>query len=285
MTFVRRKIDVTITLGTGKFGDVAGDTITLSGHRVIAEIVSAGGAMQGQLQLKIYGLPLSTINQLTTIGATMTAVRIKNKVQVAAGDEGSALSLIYEGVIDQAWGEFQSAPDVCFSLTALSALDAAMKPVGASSFNDPAADVATIMAGFAADAGYGFENHGVAVKLSYPYFPGTTYEKIKACAKAAGISFVVEHSTLAIWPNGGVRTGQSAIVSPGTGMIGYPVFSSNGVGITTLFNPTARLGGQVEVESSIKVARGIWNIVSVQHSLESERPGGGWFTYIGGRRG
>lgn len=284
MSFARRRIDVTITLGSGTFGENAGDTVTLSGHRIVAQIVTIGGGEQPTANLQIYGLPLATINKLTTIGATMTAIRIKNSISISAGDAGSALSTIYEGVIDQAWGDFQSAPDVCLNVSAMAALDAAMKPIGANSFPGTA-DVATIMEILAKKgAGYGFENHGVKVTLSNPYFPGTALEQIKSCARAANINWVVINRTLIIWPKDGAVSDPVQVISPETGMVGYPAFCSNGIAVTTTFRPQTRPGSQIDVRSSLPVASGMWNVYAFQHSLESERPGGAWFTHINGFR-
>lgn len=284
MTFVRRKIDVTITLGTGKFGDVEGDTITLSGHRVIAEIVTIPSGMQPQANLKIYGLPMSKINQLTTIGPTMTAIRGKNKLSVSAGNEGQALSLIFEGTIDQAWGDFQAAPDVCLNITALAALSAAMKPVSPSSFKGSTA-AEMVIAGLAKDMGFSFENHGAAARLSSPYFPGTAYEQMTSCAQAAGINYIVDKGVLAIWPKDGFIKGDVPVITPENGMVGYPIFSSSGIAVTTIFRADVRAGAQFFVDSSIEPARGYWRVFAVQHSLESENPGGPWFTYISGNKG
>src|ERR1700753_3335959 len=109
MTFVKRRIDVTISLGTGQFGDTLGPEVTLSGLRAKATVVSYNGDAQGQLQLRLYGLPLQMINQLTTIGPIMQERR-NNRILMAAGNEDGPMSTIYQGTIDSAFGEFQSAP-------------------------------------------------------------------------------------------------------------------------------------------------------------------------------
>lgn len=279
MTLVRRRIDVTITLGAGEFGEDVGDTVTLTGHRVVAEMAAVGGDAQGQIQLRIYGLPLATINRLTSIGPIATEIRGKNRVMVAAGDDGSALSTIFEGTIDQAYGDFQSAPDVALNINALSALGAAVKPVGASSYKG-SIDAAVVLANLAELMGFAFENNDVSVQLSNPYFPGTALDQVKACARAANIRYTIDRNILAIWPKNGVRQGEVPIVSPATGLVGYPVFSSAGLGVTSIFQPSVRQGGQIEVVSSLGVACGVWNIFNVLHRLESERPNGPWFTFM-----
>lgn len=278
MSFEKRRIDVTISLGGGQFGDDKGPDVTLSGLRTKATVVSYNGDAQGQLQLRLYGLPLDMINQLTTIGPVM-AQRRNNRILVAAGTDDGAMSTVYQGTIDSAFGEFQSAPHVAFNITALAAAIQAVKPVDAISYRG-STDVATIMQTLAQTMGFAFENNGVNVQLSSPYFSGTAYQQAKACARAAGIYFTVDRGTLAIWPKTAARSGAPVLISPQTGMVGYPIFSGNGIVLTTEFNPDLALGGRVNVTSSLTVGNGVWNIYSVVHELESETPGGAWFSQI-----
>lgn len=279
MSLVNRRIDVTITLGTGSFGETVGDTITLTNHRVVCNMAAVGGDAQGQLEMRIYGLPLATINQLTVIGPVNNEIRGQNRVSVSAGNDGETLTKLFEGTIDQAWGDFAAAPDVGFNITAYSALVAAVKPVAANSYKG-AADVAGIMSDLAKAAGFTFENNGVNAKLNNPYFPGTALDQIKACARSADISYTIDRGVLAIWPKGKARGGAIPLVSPATGLVGYPTFSSNGLGIKSMFLPGAKMGGQIKVDSSLTVACGTWNIFSVVHNLESLNPNGAWFTFL-----
>ncbi|MFJ3048518.1 baseplate hub protein [Herbaspirillum chlorophenolicum] len=279
MTFVKRRIDVTITLGSGQFGDEKGDTVTLTGYRVVADVAVVGGDAQGQLQLQIYGMPLDLMNQLTTIGPIMTEIRIQNRILVAAGDDGSELSVLFEGTIDQAYANFQTMPEVVFNISALSALGASVKPVGAKSYKG-STDVAAVMKTLADEMGFAFENNGVDVKLASPYFPGTSLQQVKLCARAAGINYSTDRGVLAIWPQDGARGGEIPLIAFDTGLVGYPAFSSNGLVVTTLYIPTMKQGGQVDIESTMTVASGRWNVATVLHSLSSERVGGPWFTQI-----
>lgn len=279
MSYAKRAIDVTITLGEGQFGDTAGNAITLSGFRVAANIVAMGGDAQGQLQLRIFGLSLDKINQLTAVGPIATQIRRQNTVLVAAGDIGGAMTTVYEGVIDSAYGDFQNAPDVCLNITALSALGAAIVPVDATSWKGDVS-VDSMMSTFARTIDFAYENNGVDVILKNAYFPGTALSQIRACAQAANIWYSTDNNTLAIWPKTGERMGDTPVVAAGDNMLGYPIFSSNGVTVNSLFIPNIRQGGLVEIQSEIQVACGTWRIASVVHQLESEAPGGQWLTQL-----
>ena len=283
MSFLKRRIDVTIKLASGTFGD-AGDTVTLVGHKVGAYISMAGGDAQGALQCQIYGLPLDMLNRLTSIGPLL-AVNGANSILIAAGTDG-AMSTVYQGVINQSWAEMSSQPDVALNIQATSAADIAVKPANASSFKG-AADAALIMGGLATMSQLKFENNGVTTTVTNAYLTGTALDQIKSLARAAHINWDIHNNTLAIWPIDGNREGIIPVLSPSTGMVGYPAFSSHGLIVTCIYNNDIKLGGKVKVESSLVVATGFWTVITVAHSLESENTGGNgqWFTtlYLVGR--
>jgi hypothetical protein len=282
MTLARRRIDVTLQLGSGTFGENVGDTVTLTGLRVGAYVASVGGEAQGTCQCRIFGLPLSLINQFTTIGPVGWEIRGKNAIQIAAGIDGEALSVVFQGTILNAWGELSQQPDGALSIFGTSAAVAALKPAQATSFKGTV-DVATVMAQFAQTMGFTFENNGVSVILSNPYFSGSTLDQVKAAARAAHIAYSTDNGVLAIWPRNGARQGNVPVLAPGAGLVSYPTFNEAYLSARATFTPSANLGGQFQItNSSISLANGLWNIVSVNHSLESQTPNGQWFTDLQG---
>lgn len=279
MSYVRRSIQATISLGTGDFGDNTGNTATLVGLRMQANCVVWGQAAMGTTQLRVFGLPLDMMNRLTTIGVINQQIRGQNTLTIEAGEKGGQLATIFKGTIDQCWAEFAGQPDVVLNVSAFAGLNAALKPVPALSFKG-SADVADVMKGIAAQNAWTFENNGVSVILANPNFPGTALEQVRQAAYAAQINYCLDRDILAIWPLKGFRTGNMPTISPTTGLVGYPTFTSNGVSLTTLFAPNARMGGQCVVNSQLTPANGTWNIISVIHNLECETPGGQWFTHL-----
>lgn len=276
--YAKRKIDVTINLGTGQFGEDKGSDVTLSGLRVSASYSAYNGDAQAALQLRVFGLPLAIINQLTTIGPIMTQRR-NNRITLTAGEEGGAMSTVYEGTIDSAFGDFNGAPEVVFNVVALAAAFESIKAVPAKD-HAGGVDAAVIMKDLADTMKFSFENNGVSVILQDRTFSGTAMMQVKECAQAAQINYTVDRGKLAIWPRTGYRAGDPVKISPVTGMVGYPSFSSQGIVLTTLFNPDIALGRRVDVASDLTVACGIWNVFSIAHALESETPNGHWFTQL-----
>jgi hypothetical protein len=96
MAFSPKLINVSFSLASGNFNG-GGNTANISGLRVSCHIVANGGASQSQLELAIYGLPLSVMNALTTFG-TQYNQQTKNQITVQAGD-ASGMSLVFIGNI------------------------------------------------------------------------------------------------------------------------------------------------------------------------------------------
>lgn len=279
VAFSEKRIKFTVTLGEGTFGDTISDTVELEGFRAMADLMNPGGESMGMAQVKIWGLRPELINQLTSIGTINKAVRLKNSIFIDAGDSETGLSNVFQGTIFDAWADYNSAPDIGFNIIAYAGLAAALKPVNPTSYNGPA-DVVAIMQGFAEEAGLQFEDYGVQVQLSNPYFQGTTLSKIRACARAANIFHVVDRGVLAIAPRDSARGSEVPAVSKDSGMVGYPTLSSKGMQLKLSFNPTVILGGDVRVDSVVPMACGLWRVSNLSHSLSCELPDGPWFTNL-----
>ena len=289
MTLRHRKLDVTITLGPTTSASTptvtsrptfaeGGNTVTLTNHRASANIKMVGGASMPQAQIRIYGMTLSLMNQLSTLGRVRLAA-MNNTISVSAGNDEDGMGVVFSGTITQAWADFKGSPDVPFHIVAQSGMAAALQIIPPSSFTG-SADVATIMSGLATQMGYTFENNGVTAKLASPYFPGTALQQAQACAQAAGIEMVIENNVLAIMPRGVARGSRAVLISPSTGMVGYPAFTGNGIAIQAEFNPSVTFHSLIKVESDLTPANGQWRVINMMHDLDAQTPGGAWFSFL-----
>jgi hypothetical protein len=276
VTFAQRHISLTFQIGEGAFGASGANTVKVQGLRASAKIAKAGGTSNPTLNLRVWGLSLSLMNQLSTLGKPLPDVR-KNVVTVEAGSDDTGMAVVFVGIIQQAWASMQGMPDAVFTVQAAVGLFDQMRPLAPTSING-AADVAMLISGLATQMGYAFENSGVSVQLSHPYFSGTGMEQVQRCAEHAGINLLVDNNTIAIWPKDGARGGTAVLVSKDTGMIGYPDWTAQGVAVTTLFNPNITYGGTILVQSDITPAVGKWSPFKIEHDLDSEVFGGHWFT-------
>lgn len=276
MSYVRRLITVTFALGSGDYGFGGFNTLTFDGLRVAASITKSGGVSMSQANLRVYGMSLDDMNKVSTLGKPLVSAR-NNRVTVQAGDDESGIATVFIGTISEAWVEMGDMANPALVVQAFSGLLDQLQPTKPKSYPS-SASASVVMSGLAQEMGYAFEDGGVNVTLSNPYFPGTPRMQAEACAQAAGINWVIDDGVLAIWPAGGARNASVPLIAPGSGLVGYPAHTQNGVVITTLFNPSIVYGGQVQLESALTPANGTWTVFSVSHSLESEMPDGEWFT-------
>src|SRR5262249_36154877 len=142
----------------------------------------------------------SLMKQLATLGMTIQQIPA-NTLTVSAGDDvassvfaGAArppvaarLSPVFIGTIYDAWADFSAAPDVPFRFYCRSGAAEQVTPFEPTSYTG-AANVADILADIAKRCGWGFENNGVSVILSKPYFWGSAIQRVRRIAEAARIN-------------------------------------------------------------------------------------------------
>lgn len=296
MTLVKRKIDLTFSLGEGSFGEQGANTVTISGLRTSCTITRQGQNM-AEMQLRVWGMPLDTMRKLTVLNKLAYNQERNNNVVVTAGDDVSGMAVIFNGTIKEAWADAQNAPDVLFMVSAFSGILAKTRPIAPTSFSGPVqadvffASLAAQITDGAEPRPYGLENSGVVGVLDNPYYPGTALDQIAKAASALNINAVLdqEKQVLAIWPRGQSRGSATLDVSAATGLVGYPQFTQNGLAFTTLLTPSLFFGQRVRVTSlldatgiaqDLGLANGEWVVAALQHNLDAEIPGGQWFTRV-----
>ena len=287
MSFIQRKIKVVFSYGTGMNGDGPPRVYQITDHRTICMAEVTGDLGMGQLNLRIYGLSDSLMNELAQVGKTPQVFR-RNSVVVSAGNDVDGLSQVYAGTIIQAYADFGGMPEVCFNVTAsVGGIHAAI-PISALSYPGNA-DAAVILGFLAKIMQVGFEPNGVSVILRDRYYKGTALEQVKACIRDANVEWNgLENNILAVWPKHSMRPGRISLISPETGLVGYPTYNALGMTLTTVYNPAIRFGTLVEVDSHLPVPGGMvemiknnqYKVIKMNHGLMSEVPGGAWFTQL-----
>jgi hypothetical protein len=158
-----------------------------------------------------------------------------------------------------------------------------MKPVSPTTFPG-SVSVGTALQSIAEKAGLTTENNGVLKILASPYFDGTAWTQLLSLVRMADVFGFVDgvKKLVAIWPKNGSRTGGETIISPETGMIGYPQFQTVNILVRTLFSPEIKsgIGQQITVQSQLTAADGKFIVMTVTLELASELPDGPWESVI-----
>jgi hypothetical protein len=276
----KKIIRTTITL--------VGDTLADGSNQIITEelrtlcVINFGnGSVVPTAEVIIYGLNMPAMLKLMRI--RWRDIRsMQNTIKVEAGEQGKELVTVYEGNITFGYVDMSNAPDVAFRITSSTAiLDmyTASSPVTFKGVTPVAQALATI----ADKMGYELENNGVPDSLTMTdvTLTDTDLNKIRTLCKRYQIDLYVEQKRISIAPQGAPRSIPVATLRPGSGLIGYPAPTMQGVDVRCLFSPAIRFGGVIRIADSIMATcNGDWRVFGVTLNLESEVPGGNWFMDI-----
>lgn len=271
MTFAIRQINL-------QFTQVDGETINLQGLRCMATITNPGGnSAFGQLQLRVYGMTLAQMNELSSDGANMVAVQNKS-VTVTAGNEGESLEQVFSGTIISSYIDLSSVPDVCFTCAAVAGYYNKAAPSAPNTYKG-AQNAEDIISALAQSIGYAFENvNNAHAVVQNQYLSGSVVDQMQAVARAASFPLVIENKTVTIWPNNGTRDDVVIDLSAETGLVGYPSYWEAGFTVKSEFNSSIAIGRMINLTSQLPKANGQFPVQFVTHELSTLTPDGPWFT-------
>lgn len=279
-SFRKRKLRVTLLLGSPeqKFDDNGNNTVIIENLRVSAQIFSGGGNIAPTSQIVIYGLSQTIMDRVARIKWNTDAAKL-NFVRLETLNN-DVYSVLFEGMISFASPNFAAVPNVSLTIKATTAAQHQILPTEPiSQMGD--VDVAVLINQICQKMGMEFENNDVTAKISNPYLCETSLEQIKKLCQAADIDLAIEANKVAIKNKGQGRKIKVPVISPTSGLIGYPTLDLSGIKFQCLFDPEIKFHGICEVRDSvITPANGQWLIYGLTHYLDSETPNGKWFCQV-----
>ncbi|UAN51394.1 hypothetical protein KGP26_27670 [Serratia sp. JSRIV002] len=259
-----------------KLASNSDEVVRLDGYRCEVNMQNAGGRSQSKIDMVIYNVN-QDLSQLI-VGQGFSFNTTRSVVSLLAGEKNNQVQ-IYQGTIFDAYVDYNKMPDVPMRIQSNSKYYYQVKPAAPNSYKG-AVKVQDIIKVLAESCDYTFVNHGVDKILNDMYLVGSAINQMMDCADAADIGMTIHNGVVEISNKGGILTDIVLEVSPDTGMIGYPTVTSMGVFATMLFNPKLRRLGKVLIKSDNKAADGELTVVSIQHDISSNVPGGPWMTTI-----
>lgn len=282
MAFVQRVLTAQFDLGEGTFGTSGSTRLMLEGLRMNATVTQNGIPELAHLQAEIFGMTLSQMNQLSTLGQLVNTIK-KNTITLFAGNAGETPAQIFTGTIFNAWADLNNSPNASFRVDAQAGLIESVAPYPSTN-PQGAVPAASILQQFANSwqGGMPFENNGVTTQLSNPHYYGSLKNQILACCKEAQCWWNGgDGGVFAVWPVSGSRsTPTIPTISAQTGMVGYPSFTQNGMIVKSVFFPAIRYGSLVKVKSQLKLPltpQGQWQVYGITYNLATLTPEGDWF--------
>ena len=251
VSYTKKALQIDIELNNGL-------TKSFTGLACKVSVQKLGLPDKNKASISIMGLSYDDMAAATTI-AQQPFMFARNHIAIWAGEQGQSLTRIFSGNISNAWADFNTAPDPTMKIEAMTGGFASLMSQApmATSGETKAADVVQQMA---ATSGFSFKNQGVDSALSNTVLSGSPIEKAKAAADQVGDDLIIDDEEMILLPKGETRqtAGGTILVSPTTGMIGYPTFGNMTLSFKCFFNPSIQRGGLVQVESIVPKASGEW---------------------------
>ena len=277
----KKVIRATITLVGDTLDESGSNVLIYEGLRTSVVMRFGGGAIMPSAEVTAYGLSLSAMHKLMRI-RWQDLNSMLNRIRIEAGEQGQPLTHVFEGNITFAYIDTSNAPEIALRISSMAGILEAYRPASQLAFPGETPVVRAI-ADICERMGYIFENNGVPESLTMQNVTmgDTDMNKIRKLCTAYEIDLYVEHGLIAIAPRGAPRTLRIPVLTPKTGLLGYPVPTIQGVDVRCLWDPMIRFGGIIRIADSImETTNGDWRAFGVTTTLESEIPGGAWFMDI-----
>ena len=251
--------------------------ISSDGLHVQAVISYGAGNITPTAQINIYGLTIETMTPLMRIQwNTMQAVL--NTIQVEVGDKSdTVLSLAYEGNITFAKIDTSNAPTMCLQIESQMSVVESLTPRQPNTYTK-GQDGAVIIQQLAQSMGYQFSNNQASHILTDDLtMEGSYLNRIQLLATNCDFDLYAEQRSITICKRGYSRLVKIPVITPTTGLIGYPSPDIRGITFRCLYSPLVRFGGIVRIaESLIPTCNGDWRTYGVRAILETNVSASRW---------
>lgn len=275
MTYQKRRLKFQFKLSSGAFDENGNDTLTIDNIKASVNVGGYGGVSGTVLNAEVYGLGLERMAMLSFKGIQYERT-IQNMMKVWANDE-----LIFTGSIGSCYTDLGRMPDAPLIIQATSTGYDQSVPVKDFHVQGDA-KVADIISSIAKIIGYqAVIGDSVNDVEADPFYTGNYIEQITACARAHNLNWDFRNGTIYVWKEGDTIDKTVPLVSAKSGLIGYPIFNGWGVTITTMFSSLLVRGRNLQLQTDLPNASGLYGINNSQYILSTWQEGGPWFTQCG----
>lgn len=263
MSFIKRSIEIHLTLSKGNFGD--GNTKVIRDLGMSASVQKLGPPDFPKASVEIYGMALDEIQALTSLSFHPFKTS-RNFINIYAGDNVSGMSEVFAGSIVSAHGDFSGCPEHKLVIDAEAGFWGRVYAQGPGVVSG-VQDAASYVARQAAAAGMTFSNEGVSARLRNCIFHGSPIEQARQVAAQIGADLLIDDEQMILLPKNGHRKGMIPLLSAQSGLLGYPAVTGDGIECRSIFNPAYRFAGLFRLETVVPKAKGEWRCVKLTHKL------------------
>lgn len=280
--FVARSARVTVTTvrpDSSAEGGTSSQTYVFLEHRMVIR-VSIGGGRFGNARVSIYGVPLANMNNIARLWLQPMIIQAQDTLAIDVWD-GSNYVPFFNGVIAWAGADGSALPDVTLNIEANSAM-AISQTTPAPYTAAGTQTLQNVLQGILQNSGFTLDYAPTIPMLTVtnPRYSGSTMDQLDACLRAfPQLAFNVMLQRVRVYPTTQPFGADPILVSPTTGAVGAPNYSSSAVTWKTIFNPSLVPGQAVQLDSEFVLAGGAnWICRVLNHTLEPNKPKGMWHT-------
>lgn len=279
---VERKARVTVEVTRDNAdGEAEALTYEFEQHRM-SITVSQGGNQFGNAKVQVFGLPLDQMNQIARLWLETLTPSATDQLSIDVWD-GDVYVPFFKGTISWSAVNASRMPNVALEIEANDAMAAMLTPTAPYAQEGPIS-IKDVLTAILAPAGLVLEYSENAPEFQprQIHVSGTPLEQaIKVMNAYPELTWYINLQRFIVRPVNGPLGGDPVAINKTTGMVGYPVYSTSGITLATIFNPQIRPGLALDVQTEFDfVNRTKWIASVLQHSLEPNTPGGAWLTQI-----
>lgn len=257
---------------TSSFEDAGNNQISISEARATVSLQSSGNLFGTQVNVSIFGLGLEMLAALSSKAMGLFGTdteRISMKIFV----ENTA---IFAGYMTSSIANMNAVPNTALMITATANADLQNKTASPFSFNG-STPVTSVINAICKAAGYKPYIVGLDGKvISNPHYEGSVFDQLRSLCDDLSIAMSVAPPSISFWPQESTKDDVKPLISSEYGLIGYPVFSNGGVMFQTQFSTLLTTGRDIELQTTLPHASGVYKLTSVTHELSSWMEDGPW---------
>lgn len=282
-TVKQLRVRIILAAAGAVFPSTNSNTLIIDKLRIETK-VQASALLASQADIRIYGMRASDMQAVSLAWANFPII-LNNLVILEANNTGrtDGWTQVFSGTITEGLIDFNSMPNVYLHILASTGYYQKIFPVKPSSYPG-AASIATIAQNLVDLMGPPWAlaiGQGADAMLSNQYLWGTLWDQLTQACAAAKCDFYVQGDQILVTGRGQpLKTEPAVVLSPSSGLAGFPTYERGGLILNALFDPAFLCGVAIEVQSSVPNATGRWFPYSLLHNLESLKPNGAWFTQM-----
>ncbi|NEK64658.1 MAG: hypothetical protein G3W71_19425 [Xanthomonas perforans] len=259
----------------------APQTYVFEQHRM-SITVGQGGNQFGNAKVQVYGVPLESMNQIARLWLEVLTPGNTDVLKIDVWD-GANYVPFFSGVITWSAVNASGMPNVYLDIEANAAMVAMNMPASPYAQEGPLVlwDALTAIlepTGLIVD----YADTAPEIYVSKVRTTGTPLEQAGALMRGyPELTWYVNLQRFIVRPINGPLGGDPIVINKYSGMIGYPIYATSGITVSTIFDPRIRPGVTLDIQTAFDyVNRTKWIASVLQHNLQPNTPGGAWLTQI-----